>query len=206
MTFDSWLAFTLASIVLTLIPGPSVLLVISLAIAKGRKAAMMCIVGDMVGTVVLIVLSLLGVGALLAASATLFQLVKWAGVLYLAYLGLCQILDARNLPDIADDEQHISSPWQSFWAGSITAILNPKAVIFYMAFLAQFIDPESSFVLQMGILTITSITIVAILLAGYALIAAHARTRLKSQSVRKKIGYVGGGIMIGGSTLMAATR
>lgn len=206
MAFDSWLAFSLATIVLTLIPGPSVLLLISLAIARGKKAAMMCIMGDMLGTVVLMALSFLGVGALLAASAVLFQAVKWAGVLYLAYLGLRQILDARKQSGVVDVELSTHSPWNSLWVGSITAILNPKAIIFYMAFLAQFVDPEENFGLQMGILTVTSIVIVAVLLSGYAMIASYARARLKQRSVGRKIGYAGGGLMLGGSALMAATR
>lgn len=96
MSFQSWLAFSAACIVLTLIPGPSVLLVIGQALAKGRAAAMMCILGDVVGSIILIGLSFMGVGAVLAASAALFQIVKWAGVFYLAYLGYRQIVEARN--------------------------------------------------------------------------------------------------------------
>lgn len=206
MTFESWLAFTIASILLTLIPGPSVLLVISQALARGKNAAMMCILGDMMGTVVLMFLSFMGVGALLAASAVLFQVVKWAGVLYLAYLGFRQIQEATSQTDEVADAPRTASSWGSFWAGSITAILNPKAIIFYMAFLAQFIDPAGNFMLQMGILTATSVAIVAVLLTGYALVAARARTTFQSPSMRRKIGYAGGGLMIGGSALMAATR
>lgn len=206
MTLESWLAFTLASILLTLIPGPSVLLVISQALARGKSAAMMCILGDMLGTIVLMLLSFMGVGALLAASAVLFQVVKWAGVLYLAYLGLRQILEATRQSDEVTGAPKAVSSWASFWAGSITAILNPKAIIFYMAFLAQFIDPAGNFVLQMTILTATSVAIIAVLLTAYALVAARARASFQSKSVRRKIGYAGGGLMIGGSALMAATR
>lgn len=206
MAFENWVAFTLASIVLTLIPGPSVLLVISQALTRGKRAAMMCIAGDMVGTIVLMALSFMGVGALLAASAVLFQTMKWAGVFYLAYLGYRQIADARHAADPGTDDHQSNSTWGSFWAGSITAVLNPKAIIFYMAFLAQFIDPNGSLGLQMGILTVTSTLVVAILLAGYALVAARARTSFQSSVVRRRIGYAGGGMMIGGSALMAATR
>ncbi|MBL4757119.1 MAG: LysE family translocator [Rhizobiales bacterium] len=206
MSFEIWLTFTFASIVVTLIPGPSVLLVISQALTKGTSAAMACIAGDLFGTVILILLSLLGVGALLAASAVLFQIVKWGGVFYLAYLGYRQILDARNESYVTTEEQQILSSWQSFWAGSITAILNPKAIIFYMAFLAQFIDPTTDIVVQMVILTTTSTIVVAVLLAGYALLAVRAGATFRSRSARQRIGYTGGSIMIGGSALMAATR
>lgn len=206
MSFEAWSAFVIASIVLTLIPGPSVLLVISQALTRGKKAAMVCILGDMVGTIVLMVLSFLGVGALLAASAFLFQLMKWAGVLYLAYLGYCQIVEARKERQPTQEEHLASGSWESFWAGSITAVLNPKAIIFYLAFLAQFIDPNTSFILQATILTTTSVMVVAILLTGYALLAVRAGAAFQTRSVRRKMGYTGGGLMIGGSVLMAATR
>ena len=206
MTFETWTAFVIANIVLTLIPGPSVLLVISQALTKGKNAAMLCIAGDLIGTIVLMALSFLGVGALLATSAFLFQLMKWAGVLYLAYLGYCQIMQARNESDIANKGHSTADSWGSFWAGTITAILNPKAIIFYMAFLAQFIDPDADIVVQMAILTTTSVAVVAVLLTGYALLAARAGAAFQTKSVRKKVGYAGGGLMIGGSAIMAATR
>lgn len=208
MSFDAWLAFTLACIVLTLIPGPSVLLVVGQALSKGRKAAMLCIAGDVVGGIVLMGLSIAGVGAILAASAVLFQIVKWAGVLYLAWLGYRQIIEARRDVGVFDnvEDEKPRGGWNSVWAGLITAVLNPKAIVFYMAFLAQFMDPTGNIPLQAAILITTSTIVVAVLLAGYALIAARARQTFKSQSARRKIGYSSGSLLIGGSVLMATTR
>lgn len=207
MSFDNWITFTIACIILTAIPGPSVLLIISQALVRGRNAAIMCILGALIGTVALMSLSFMGVGALLATSAVLFQFVKWAGVAYLAYLGFRQIIDARNQPDEMPLQiTNSKSLWGSFWAGSITALLNPKAIMFYMAFLAQFIDVNSSFILQASILTMTSLATIAVFLTGYAMLAARARKRFQSQAVRKKIEYAGGGFMLGGSVLMATTR
>jgi threonine/homoserine/homoserine lactone efflux protein len=80
MPIEVWLAFVVASSILTLIPGPCVLLVISQALTRGMPAALMCILGDITGRVVLMVLSLVGVGAILAASTTLFTIFKWLGV------------------------------------------------------------------------------------------------------------------------------
>ncbi len=206
MHIEIWLAFVLACAVLTLIPGPSVLLVVGQSITRGRKAAMLCILGDMLGGVVLMGLSFLGVGAVLATSAILFQLVKWIGVAYLAYLGYRQIMDARThrAPDL-DNAQPISA-WGSFWAGCLTAILNPKAIIFYMAFLTQFIDPNADIAPQVMILIMTSTAVVAVLLTGYAMMAAKARRTFRSETARKNMAYTGGGFMIGGSLLMATTR
>lgn len=206
MSLQTWLAFALACAVLTAIPGPSVMLVVGQSITRGRTAAMMCILGDLVGGVVLMGLSFAGVGALLAASAVLFQIVKWAGVLYLAWLGYRQIAEARQ----AGGEMSFAAPerssWGSFWAGTVTAILNPKAIVFYMAFLAQFIDPQGDMAFQLAVLIATSSLVVAVLLAGYALAASRARGLFQSSRARRRMGFAGGGFMIGGSALMAATR
>ncbi|KZL20162.1 LysE family translocator [Pseudovibrio sp. Ad37] len=207
MSLDTLLEFTVASIVITLIPGPSVLLVTSQALTKGRLAAQMCILGDVIGTIVLIIISFMGLGAILATSAILFQLVKWTGVLYLAYLGYRQIMDSRHLlPMEFASDADLTSSWKSFWIGSITAVFNPKAIVFYMAFLAQFIEPTNNTVLQLGILILISVSVIFILLSLYALIAMKARKHFTSKLFRKRIGYTGGGLMITGSIWMAATR
>ena len=96
MNFELWLAFVAAYTVISLIPGPSVLLVTGIALSRGGKAACLCIVGELVGGVALIGLSLFGVGAILAASSGLFQIVKSMGVFYMAYLGLRQIMETRR--------------------------------------------------------------------------------------------------------------
>lgn len=169
---------------------------------------MMCIAGDVVGGIVLMGLSFAGLGAILATSAILFQIVKWAGVIYLAYLGYRQIVETRaggtqyNEADISPE----SAGWNSLWAGMVTAILNPKAIVFYMAFLAQFMDPTGNFWLQATILIATSTIVVVILLAGYALIATRAKATFQSRSAQRKIGYTSGSFLIGGSVLMATTR
>ncbi|WP_346912963.1 LysE family translocator [uncultured Roseibium sp.] len=206
MSLENWFAFTIACIVLTLIPGPSVLLVIGQALTRGKRAAMMCIAGDLIGSIVLMGLSFLGVGAILAASAVLFQAVKWAGVLYLAYLGYRQIADSRKDRFELSGQENVSTGWGSLWAGAVTAVLNPKAIVFYMAFLAQFIDPAGSFAQQVVILTVTSTLVVAVLLSAYAMIATRARRAFQSRAARRKIGYAGGTFLLGGSVLMATTR
>lgn len=206
MSLDTWIAYTIACVVLTMIPGPSVMLVIAQSLTRGRTAAAMCIFGDVVGSILLVGLSFAGVGAILAASAVLFQIVKWAGVLYLAWLGISQIIEARReAPELAGHQEQGSS-WGSFWAGAVTAVLNPKAIVFYMAFLAQFIDPAGDMPLQLALLTVTSSVVVMVLLAGYALIAERARLFFRSQLARRRMGYAGGAFMIGGSTVMAVTR
>ncbi|WP_417711007.1 LysE family translocator [Roseibium aggregatum] len=210
MSLETWLAYTLACVVLTIIPGPSVMLVVGQTLMRGKTAAMMCILGDVVGSIVLTGLSFAGVGAILAASTVLFQTVKWAGVLYLAWLGYSQIREARRDGGSVETSVQTRSPkgsfWRSFWAGTLTAIFNPKAIVFYMAFLAQFIDPAGDLAVQLTVLTVTSSLVVMGLLTGYAVLAARARKVFQTSKARRRMGYAGGGFMIGGSALMAITR
>ena len=206
MSIETWLAYTAACIILTIIPGPSVLLVVGQALTRGKTAALVCIVGDVVGGGILVVLSFAGVGAILSASAALFQAVKWAGVFYLAWLGYCQIAEAGQRFEEGAKMPTESSAWGSFWAGTITAILNPKAIVFYVAFLSQFINPNGSLPVQLTVLVLTSSAVILVFLTAYALLASRIGSRLKSQRARRRVGYVGGGFMIGGSIFMAATR
>jgi homoserine/homoserine lactone efflux protein len=200
MAFDLWLAFVASSIVLTLIPGPSVLMVVGQALTHGRATALRCVMGDLVGGVVLIALAMAGVGALLAASALLFQAVKWAGVAYLIWLGVEQIRTARR--PIGAKATRSSG----FKVGFITGVLNPKAIMFYVAFLSQFADPDAQFAPQFMALVATSTVIVGGILSGYVLLASEARNALRGEIARRRIGYAGGGALIGGGMLVAATR
>lgn len=205
MSLDMWLAFLIASSVLTLIPGPSVLLVVSQALTRGMSAALICIFGNILAGVVLMALSLLGVGAILAASATLFTFFKWLGVLYMAYLGCCQIIAARKNTAQPESNAQQSKNLGSFKAGFFAALLNPKAVIFYMAFLPQFMHAENDALLQFSILICTSSMVIAVILTGYALIAAKARSAFQSARSKQYFNYSAGSFLIGSSAFMAST-
>lgn len=148
--------------------------------------------------------SYLGLGLLLASSSIAFMALKWVGVAYMAWLGIMQIKAARNLLEIKP--VRTASARGSLGAGFLTGVLNPKAIMFYMAFLAQFIDPTAPQLPQFMILVATSTLVVALALGGYALLAARASARLQSLKARRRMGYAGGSCLLGGSALMAATR
>lgn len=204
MPLENWLAYVAAYTVISLIPGPSVLLVIGQSLSRGTRAALACVVGDLSGGVVVMTASYLGLGLILAASSSAFMILKWAGVAYMAYLGISQILAARRLTEVGDVPA--SSTRGSLGAGFMTGVLNPKAIMFYMAFLAQFIEPSAPQIPQFLILLVTSAVIVGAVLGGYALLAAQISQRLRSLQARKKVGYAGGTCLLGGSAVMAVTR
>lgn len=203
MPIENWIAYVVAYAVISIIPGPSVLLVIGQSLSRGTRAAMACVVGDVAGGVVVMTASYLGLGLILAASSSAFIILKWAGVAYMAYLGISQILAARRLMEISDIP---ASSRRSLGAGFLTGVLNPKAIMFYMAFLAQFIEPNAPQIPQLLILMVTSAVIVGVVLGGYALLAAQISQRLRSVQARRKMGYAGGTCLLGGSAVMAITR
>jgi len=206
LKFELWLAFVATYTVISIVPGPSVLMVTGQALSHGTKAAFLCILGELVGGVVLVGLSLFGVGAILAASSELFHVVKWAGVFYMAYLGYRQIVEARLDGVDLSPQTKRGDGISSARAGFFTAVLNPKAIIFYVAFLSQFLDPNANIYSQFVIVVATSTVIVGAVLGGYALLAAQARKTFQSARARRRFGYTGGGFLIGGSVFMAATR
>lgn len=206
MSLEHWLAFIAAYTVISAIPGPSVFMVTGVAMTRGLRPALWCVAGDVLGGVVLIALSLAGVGAILAASATLFQMVKWAGVAYMAWLGYCQIRDARRLGSTDNASLPAIPAHSSLRAGFLTGVLNPKAIIFYVAFLSQFMEPGGDPVTQFAVLVATSTVIVGATLSAYALAAARARRALTSVRARQRFGYAGGSFLIGGSVLVATSR
>lgn len=204
MPFDAWITYVIAYAVISIIPGPSVLMIIGQTLSHGRRAAMICILGDLLGGVCVMIAAYMGLGLILASSALAFSVMKWLGVAYMAYLGLRQIIAARNLTRI--DTPAVASAQGSFGAGFITGVLNPKAIMFYMAFLAQFIDPTAAQLPQFLILMATSSAVVACVLGAYAGLATRISQYLTQAKARQRMSYAGGGVLLGGSALMAATR
>jgi threonine/homoserine/homoserine lactone efflux protein len=209
MSVETWLSFVAACALITLIPGPCVLQVIAYALTRGRGAALLCVLGDLLGGLFLMLMSVIGLGAVLQASATLFLIVKWTGVLYVAYIGYRQIVDARSdTGEDMPDEARIGSKGAmgSLRAGFLASALNPKAIIFYLAFFSQFVDVDHGIVSQISILVATSTLVVGIVLSFYVILALRLKHALKGPVARRRLGYAGGGMLMGGSVLMAISR
>jgi len=206
MSFESWGSYAMACFVLSLIPGPSVLLIIGQALSLGMRGAMACLAGALLGGLGLILGALAGLGAVLASSAVLFQAIKWAGIAYLLWLGVTQLRLARRTKVAPNDAPAPQSVKGSFRSGFLTALLNPKSLVFYLAFLSQFLDPAHSTWVSYVQLIVTSIVIAGISLLAYALLAERLRQRLTSPKAQRRIKMATGGLYLGGGALMAASR
>jgi threonine/homoserine/homoserine lactone efflux protein len=130
--------FCAATLALLLVPGPAVLFIVSRSVTQGRAAGLVSVLGVHTGSLVHVIAAALGISALLAASATAFTMVKWAGVAYLVWLGARKLLQKGPAEEPADEP--VRSMRRLFWEGVVVNVLNPKTAIFFLAFLPQFTD------------------------------------------------------------------
>lgn len=201
MDFSHWLAFAAASGVLILMPGPTLLLVVSYALAHGRKVAGAMVAGVALGDFTSMTASLLGLGALLAASATLFTVLKLIGAAYLVYLGI-KIFTAP-VGEIYLSKPRESSRWRIFLHSYLVTATNPKGIVFFVAFLPQFLIPGEDLLPQFVVYEITFIVMATANAAAYALLASRARQAIKRPSVQRWVNRIGGGFLISGGIAAA---
>jgi threonine/homoserine/homoserine lactone efflux protein len=147
MSIDTWLIYLLASIGLSLSPGPNGLLALTHGVLHGQRKALFTIVGGVLGFVAVIALSMFGIGALLQASLAWLTALKWLGGAYLVWLGIQVWRSAPVGVEISGAAQPRSGG-SMFRQGALSALTNPKGILFFAAFLPQFIDPHRSLVLQ----------------------------------------------------------
>ena len=194
MAFEAWAAFAAASTILLLIPGPTVLLVVSYALGQGWRTALPMAVGVALGDFTAMTLSMLGLGALLAASATLFTVLKWVGAAYLVYLGI-KLWRAGGTLDAAPRADAVSAGRMLGHAWLVTA-LNPKSLTFFVAFLPAFLDPAAAFLPQMLVFETTFLVLAFANAFGYALVATKARRLAASPRAIGVVNKVGGGLLV----------
>src|SRR5215468_1753383 len=195
MTLELWAAFVAASSILLVIPGPTVLLVVSYALGQGWRTALPMAVGVALGDFTAMTLSMLGLGALLAASATLFTALKWIGAAYLVWLGI-KLWRAGSTLRTAPRTDAVSAAKMLGHAWLVTA-LNPKSITFFVAFLPAFLDPHADFLTQMVIFEATFLLLAFANAFGYALVATRARNLVANPRAIGVVNKVGGGLLIG---------
>ena len=195
MTFETWAAFATASSILLVIPGPTVLLVVSYALGQGWRTALPMAVGVALGDFTAMTLSMLGLGALLATSATLFTILKWVGAAYLIYLGI-KLWRAGGTLDAPPRTDAVSAAKMLGHAWLVTA-LNPKSITFFVAFLPAFLDPRADFLTQMLVFETTFLVLAFANAFGYALVASRARRLASNPRAIGVVNKVGGGLLVG---------
>ncbi|HYO54515.1 LysE family translocator [Archangium sp.] len=202
MSFDQWIAFSLTSLVVLIIPGPTILLVIGDALAHRGRSAYSTVAGVAAGDLTAFTLSMAGLGVVLATAASLFTILKWAGALYLIYLGIQALRSAASARALEISAQD-GSPWQRFTKAWLVTALNPKSIVFFVAFVPQFIDSSRPFWSQAAVMIPTFVVMAGANSAVYAAMARFLAQRITTQNAQVHVQRAGGVALISAGTLIA---
>lgn len=204
ISLELWLAFAAAAAAVIAIPGPTTLMVLGHTVSNGWRMGALSLIGVTLGDICAITLSVLGFSALLATSATAFTVMKWIGAAYLIWLGI-QLWRAPPMDVTPTHEKHTSARgaiMQTF----IVTLLNPKGILFFAAFLPQFIDPAQPLWPQVIVLMLTFDVLAAAIQGVYILGMARARNRIASPVMLKNMNRAGGAMLVGAGLFTATIK
>ncbi len=206
MSLEHWAAFAAASAVMLAIPGPTILLVISYALGHGRRTAGATVAGVALGDFTAMTASMLGLGALLATSAAIFTVLKWVGAAYLVRLGIKLWRAPVGEDAITSRDAEKGRPLGIFLHAYVVTALNPKSIIFFVAFLPQFLDTSRPVLGQMVVFEITFLVLATLNATLYALMASAARSTIRKPSVQRAVNRTGGSLLIAAGVLTAGLK
>ena len=196
MSLDLFIPFLIATAILLATPGPTILLVVSYALAQGRGVALAVVGGVILGDLLAMSTTLLGLGVIIAASASLFTLMKWAGAAYLAWMGWRMIRSAgtatADLAEVAG-----KTKGAAFRDSALVTLLNPKSIGFFVAFVPQFIDPATPFAPQFTVMIATFVGLGGVNALAYALLAATLRSKVARPDRMAWLQRGSGAVLIG---------
>jgi homoserine/homoserine lactone efflux protein len=190
-----WIAFVIAAEALLILPGPTDMVVVSYALTQGRRSAWASVPGVTLGDATALVLSLLGLGALLMASAELFNALKIAGAIYLVYLGIKTW--RAPVPETLDDNAPLQrGSWRIMMHTYVATALNPGGIVFYVAFFPQFLSTGKPLLAQVAAFGATFVLMGTLNSILYATLALQVRRLVRSYRARKNMNRATGGFLI----------
>lgn len=191
MDLTVWLAFVAAAATMLIIPGPTILLVLGQSLGGGRRSTLPLVAGVAAGDLVAMSLSMAGLGAVLAASATAFTVLKWVGAAYLVWLGV------RMWRAPVEGAPPPLPPRRAGMQAFLVTATNPKGLAFFVAFVPQFLDPARPFLPQAAVLVATFVILGATNALGYALLAGRLSGAIRRPGPRRVLNRAGGSLLIG---------
>ena len=202
MPLENWLAYTFVTATFLLIPGPTILLVISYSLIRGRQAVFALLLGVGVGDIVAMILSFIGVGLLLQTVTIAFQFLKWIGAAYLIWLGIRMWRSASESTELAAITDN--KVWHAIMANAfVITALNPKSIVFFLAFLPQFINSEKPFITQSLILGSTFLILAIISVLFYSMLASFTGQQMQLSLIHRWTNRIGGSLLIGAGGMIA---
>jgi homoserine/homoserine lactone efflux protein len=202
MSLEIYLTYVLACAVITLIPGPTVTVIVANSLAHGTRAGLLNVAGTQLGLGLMMAILVVGLSSIIAAMGWLFDWLRIAGAVYLVYLGWKLI----RSPDALADASKATTPRGGFFLqGFLVLMANPKALFWFGAFIPQFIDPKGNYVAQIALLGVTAMVVAFFSDGAYAVLTGHAGAFLTKKKVRL-VSRLSGGFLIGGGVWLALTR
>lgn len=206
MSLETWLAFFVACWVISLSPGAGAIASMSSGLQYGFWRGYWNAIGLQLGLALQIAIVAAGVGAILAASALAFSLIKWFGVAYLVYLAVLQWRAEPSELRAEDARRPLGRPLTLVVRGFLVNISNPKAIVFMLAVLPQFLDPQAPLLPQYLLMGVTMIGVDLIVMAGYTGLAARVLRALRSPRQQRLLNRTFAGLFVGAAALLATVR
>jgi homoserine/homoserine lactone efflux protein len=204
MHLSLWLTYFVATVILSLSPGPGVFSSLSSGLNHGLRMGVWNGVGMQVANLILVCIVSLGLGAILLASEALFSAVKWVGVIYLVYLGIATWrAPAKTFHEERDSDR---SARDVFLRGFFVNLTNPKGIIFFAAILPQFIDVHEPQATQYAILAATTLAVDLVVMAGYTALAAKVLRVMQDRSRLRWMNRTLGGAFVAAGVALATLR
>jgi threonine/homoserine/homoserine lactone efflux protein len=199
MTLEIYLAYVLACVVITVVPGPTVTVIVANSLTHGTRAGLLNVLGTQIGLAVMLSTLLVGLSAIIATMGVWFDWLRFLGAAYLIWLGWKLIRSSGEL-------QQTLPPRGGFVTQGLLVILsNPKGLLWFGAFIPQFIDPKGNYVAQIILLGLTAMATALVSDGAYAILVGRAGSALSKRRVQL-VNRVGGGFLIGGGIWLALTR
>lgn len=202
MSLELYLAYFVACIVLAMVPGPNVTVLIANGLKHGTRAALICLAGTQVGLAIVIAIVGAGLTTLMATMGYWFDWVRLAGAAYLIWIGIGML---RSKGALALDRAAAPPRGGFFLQGLLVLLSNPKVLVFFGAFIPQFVDMKGDHFSQVALLGVTFMAVAAVTDGVYAVLAGRARTFLSAHRARL-LSRLSGLFMIGGGVWLAFTR
>ncbi len=206
MSWESYLVFVAVTGAICLTPGPAALLVVAQGISNGWRRSYWSIAGIAVANSVYFALSATGVAALIVASSALFSAIKWCGVAYLFYLGISAVRSRSSAVTISQDPKQAVRGMRAFWQAFAVELSNPKALLYFVALLPQFIDPLNPVGVQVLVLGVSCVVLDIGAYSIYAWLGSRTQRLSVNRSFVKAGNRTSGGLLMLAAMLMATVK
>lgn len=201
MPLELYLAYVAACVLIAIIPGPTVTVIIANSLRHGARAGMLNVAGTQLGLALMMLTLVVGLSSVIAAMGWLFDWLRYAGAAYLVWLGWKLL----RSPDLVSEAGSTIPRGGFFMQGFLVIMANPKALLFFGAFIPQFIDPKGHYVAQIALLGVTAMAIALVSDGAYAVLTGRAGALLSRKRVRL-VSRLSGVCLIGGGIWLALTR